>query len=113
MKNIFALLFILVVFCKCQSNPDQKNQATVKQPQLSVIIPTIQEKVYDRPTVKGLGIALVQPQETLQVLDTMDYFFYKVKLQRSAEVKEGYVLKAAFTDKPHFIAAESLAKSRR
>jgi hypothetical protein len=110
MKNICALLFILILFCKCQSNPDQKNRGPSKQPQHLVIIPTIQEKVYDRPTVKGLGIALVQPQETLQVLDTTDYFFYKIKRYRATKAKEGYILKAAISDKPHLIAAENLSE---
>ena len=106
MKNIFTLLFFLL--SQCQSNSDNKKERTTEKAQVLVIIPAIQEKVYDRPSVKGLGIALVQPQETLQVLDTTDYFFYKVKLNRVSETKEGYILKAAFTDKPHLIAAESL-----
>ena len=109
MKNIFALLFLLVLFTRCQSNVDQKKEKAEAKAQTLVIISAIQEKVYDRPTVKGLGIALTQPQETLQVLDTTDYFFYKVKLHRAAETKEGYILKAAFTNKPHLMTAESLA----
>jgi hypothetical protein len=110
MKNIFTLLFLLLFLSQCQSKSDQRNEETVEKEQVLAIIPTIQEKVYDRPSVKGLGIALVQPLETLQVLDTTDYFFYKVKLLRAAETKEGYILKAAFTDKPHQITADSLRK---
>lgn len=108
MKNIFALLVILLLLSQCQSGTESKNKNATESAQVLVIIPAIQEKIYDRPTVKGIGITLVQPQETLQVLDTSDYFFYKVKLQRAAENKEGFILKAAFTDKPHFVAAESL-----
>lgn len=108
MKNIFTLLFFLLLLSQCQSNSDSKNEKPIEKAQALVIIPAIQEKVYDRPSVKSLGIALVQPQETLQVLDTSDYFFFKIKLHRTAEVKEGYILKAAFTNKPHLISAESL-----
>ncbi len=108
MKNIFALLFILLLFCKCQPNAEQKNEKTTGKASALVIISAIQEKVYDQPSVKGLGIALTQPQETLQVLDTTHYFFYKVRLHHPASSKEGYILKAAFTDKPQAVPTEDL-----
>ncbi|MDQ4140580.1 MAG: hypothetical protein M3142_08635 [Bacteroidota bacterium] len=55
---------------------------------------------------------MVQPQETLQITDTTDYFFYKVKLQRAQEMKEGYILKAAFAGKPILVSTGSLQAVR-
>ncbi|QNF32533.1 hypothetical protein HUW51_07260 [Adhaeribacter swui] len=65
MKNIFTLLFLLLLLSQCQSAPGSKDETRAAKTQALVVVSTIQEKVYDQPSVKGLGIALVQPQETL------------------------------------------------
>ncbi len=110
MKYIYASVFLislLTALTTCQSGSEHK-LASGSPAKVLVIVPAIEEKVYDQPTVKGLPIAMIQPQEVLQVLDTSNYFFYKVKLNRVQTEKEGYILKAAFTDKPHLVAATSL-----
>lgn len=111
MKNIYASIFLillLLTLTTCQSKSEQK-PASSPPASILVIVPTIQEKVYDRPTVQSLPVAMIQPEEILQVLDTTDYFFYKVKLNRAEPEKEGYILKAAFTDKPHLVPATALS----
>ena len=108
MKFFFALILLSAGIVGCQSGTEQRSAPDTSSAQQLVIVATIEEKLYDRPTVNGLAIAMVQPQETLQITDTTDYFFYKVKLQRSQEMKEGYILKAAFAGKPILVSPDSL-----
>ncbi|QMU31135.1 hypothetical protein [Adhaeribacter radiodurans] len=108
MKNIFAHILLFAVAVSCQSGVEQKSGTHTPTEKQLVIIATIEEKLYDRPTVNGFAITMVEPQEILQVTDTTNYFFYKVKLQRAKEMKEGYILKAAFVGKPTLVSLDSL-----
>ncbi|PSR55583.1 hypothetical protein AHMF7605_19765 [Adhaeribacter arboris] len=108
MKNIFALILLGLLAASCQSGTEQRSAPENPPTQQLVVVANIEEKLYDRPTVRGLAIAMVQPQEMLQVMDTTDYFFYKVRLKRAPEIKEGYILKAAFVGKPILVRSDSL-----
>ncbi len=53
MKNIFGLLFTLALCSSCQPGAEQLYEQTAHKAAALVIVPAIQEKVYDRPSVKG------------------------------------------------------------
>lgn len=110
MKISSILLVQLLLVAGCQSGSKQKDEVTRAKKTRLVIIPAIQDKIYEHPSVKSAGVALVQPLEVLEVTDTSDFFFYKVKLARANTVTKGYILKASFAGKPYLTSADSIGQ---
>ena len=104
----FKLIIFFLIIVGCQSGTSKKDEETKAKETRLVILPTIEDKIYEQPSAKSAGVALVQPQELLEVTDTSDFFFYKVKLSRANSVTEGYMLKASFAGKPYLTGADSI-----
>jgi hypothetical protein len=105
------LLLLAFLLGSCQSKPDQPaGSASAAAKRLLAAAPVVNEKLYERPSVEAISTHYVPAGQWVEIMDSADFFFYKVRLHADKNTSEGYILKAAFRQKPRLIYADSLGR---